>query len=92
MLFTRVMVPDEMVLAMHFHDHTEHALPDADQKVDTKHQHCHVDEVYNSDFSSPEFSFELIKYRAEVCYLQPYSFAWKFTYPNNTYLRGPPIA
>lgn len=86
------MVPEEVVLALHQHEHTEHALADSDYKVDTKHQHCYVDDLFNSDFTAPSFSVDLQVNPAEACYLQPYSFAWKFTYPHNTYLRGPPMA
>ena len=91
-LFCRTLAPEAAVLAMHQHEHTEDARPASDSKVSTKHVHCHVDDLYNSDFTSPAFSFELKLNPVEVCYVQPYSFAWKFTYPNNTYLRGPPTA
>lgn len=79
-------------MALHQHEHTEHKTPGDDLKLSTKHQHCHVDELYNSDFTSPAFSFELKLNPAENCYVLPYSVAWKFTYPHNTYLRGPPVA
>ncbi|WP_299758620.1 hypothetical protein [uncultured Pontibacter sp.] len=77
---------------MHEHKHTEDATPTSDFKVSTKHQHCNVDDLYNADFTSPSFSFELKLTPVEALYVQPYSFAWKFTYPHNTYLRGPPVA
>lgn len=90
-LFVRLMVPEAAVLALHQHEHTEHEYLD-DAKVSTKHQHCHVDDLFNTDFTVPSFSVELRINPAGACYMQPYSFAWKFTYPHNTYLRGPPTA
>ncbi|MEJ8802085.1 hypothetical protein [Pontibacter sp. H249] len=92
MLFVRVMAPEAAVLSLHEHKHTEDATPTSDLKLSTKHQHCHIDDLYNADFTSPSFSFELRLHPVEVCYVQPYSFAWKFTYPNNTHQRGPPTA
>jgi hypothetical protein len=88
-LFIRLMVPEAAVLALHQHEHTIENPAD-DAKVGIKHHHCHVDDLYSADFTSPSVSFELKVNPAEVSYVQPYSFAWKFTYPNNTFQRGPP--
>jgi hypothetical protein len=90
-LLIRMMVPGAAVLALHQHEHTVHEHLD-DAKVSTMHHHCHVDDLFNSDFTVPAFSVELRIIPAEICYLQPYNFAWKFTYPHNTFLRGPPTA
>jgi hypothetical protein len=88
-LFIRVMVPEAAVLALHQHEHVVDNPAD-DAKVGVKHHHCHVDDLYSADFTSPSFVFELRLNMAEGNYLQPYTFAWKFTYPNNTFQRGPP--
>lgn len=91
-LFCRIFVPEAVFLAMHQHEHTEEILEEA-YKLSTKHQHCHVDSLYNSDdFSPSEFFFTLLAAPVGSLYMQPFSFVWKFTFPNNTYLRGPPMA
>lgn len=91
-LFCRVLAPEVAMLAVHQHEHTEDAAPTAAMKVSAKHQHCHVDELYNAAFISPTFTISIKLSPVEVCYVSPYAFAWKFTYPHNTYLRGPPVA
>jgi hypothetical protein len=91
LLFVRAMVPDAVILAFHQHEHIIDD-PGDDAKLDVSHHHCHVDDLYNVDYTAPAFSIQLQLTPVEVCYMQLYSFVWKFTYPNNTYLRGPPLA
>lgn len=86
-----MITPEAAVLALHQHEHTED-IPASDTKISVKHQHCYVDDLFNSDFTVPEFFFILTQLSAESCYIQPYNFAWKFTFPNNILLRGPPTA
>ncbi|QCR21603.1 hypothetical protein C1N53_04075 [Pontibacter sp. SGAir0037] len=90
-LFLRVLAPEAAVLSLHRHTHTEDVLQ-AGQTVGQAHIHCHVDDLFNKPFLSSCFSLELCLMPPAGCYVQPYDFAWKFTYPNNTYLRGPPVA
>ena len=93
LLFCHVMVPESAILALHEHEHTEahdEAVPDADHTVGKMHQHCKAKEYGQSNliFQPP----------VEVPFLVPpistrisgFTFAWKFTYPNNIDLRGPP--
>lgn len=88
-LLLRVLMPDTAVLALHEHEHTEDK-PTSGVIISKAHVHCEVDELFNGSFLSSDFSVELALAPQSGCYLQPYSFAWKFTFPNNTYLRGPP--
>ncbi len=93
LLFCQVMVPEAALLALHDHEHTEahdEQLPDAEHTVEKAHQHCKVKEYGPTDL----ISFP----RLEVPFTAPpistrisgFTFAWKFTYPNNIDLRGPP--
>ena len=93
LLFIRIMLPEKAVLQLHRHEHTEHGHLKGDNgyKLDTKHSHCHIDELFNLGFV-PE-QFPAIQSPALIfadTYSANHSYIWKFTFPNNTDLRGPP--
>jgi hypothetical protein len=52
LLFTRAMVPDQLLLSLHKHAHTEHSHPgDHNQAhVEKKHNHCPVEELFEAPF------------------------------------------
>lgn len=95
LLFVRVIVPEAVILAWHTHEHTQDNPDKIDTglKLDKKHTHCHTDHLFNSPFSP---SYALITYLTPVTFPEAYAaqqgFVWKFTFPNNTELRGPPVA
>jgi hypothetical protein len=94
LLFVRVLVPETTVLALHSHEHTEDQLnEDADFKLDKKHQHCQIDQLFNAPFT-PALPVAITYF--SLAFTDNYSvnraYPWKFTFPNNTHLRGPPVA
>ncbi len=95
LLFVRVVVPEAAVLALHTHEHTQDKLVKMDTglKLEKKHTHCHTDNLFNSPFSP---AFATITYHTPITFSETYAalqgFVWKFTFPNNTELRGPPVA
>lgn len=58
--FTRVLLPDAWVLALHAHEHTTEeptqarSWPKEKALLSAKHQHCDVDQFYKEVFQSPE--------------------------------------
>jgi hypothetical protein len=95
LLFVRVLVPETTVLAMHSHDHTEDAAikMDAGFKLDKKHNHCHTNNLFNTPFSPAlPAAINALLFTFTDTYSANYSYIWKFTFPNNTDLRGPPVA
>ncbi|KAA5541658.1 hypothetical protein [Adhaeribacter rhizoryzae] len=95
LLFIRIMLPEKTVLQLHRHAHTEdrHVRNDYGFKLDTKHTHCHIDELYNAGFV-PEI-FPAIQAPALIfadTYSANLSYRCKYIFPDNTYLRGPPIS
>lgn len=91
------MAPEEAILLLHKHKHTEETfqsdVPLSKGHLSKAHQHCHIDDLYNGSFSLAQngISFPLLT-SYSTNQVMAYSFVWKFTFPNNTYLRGPPIA
>ena len=95
LLFIRVVAPESLLLAFHSHEHTEEASVPKHGKLnlDTKHQHCHVDQLFNAPFAPAQaVVLEAILIPFIDTYSASCAFAWKFTFPNNTELRGPPVA
>lgn len=95
LLFVRVLIPEQELLQLHNHDHTE----DLDElviglKVDKKHQHCPIDELINAPFTpAPKVVIQTLDFFTFTdTYSANHSCIWKFTFPNNTDLRGPPVA
>ncbi|MDQ4141305.1 MAG: hypothetical protein M3142_12385 [Bacteroidota bacterium] len=94
LLFVRVLVPEAAMLALHSHEHTEDDQPKADNgfKLDKKHSHCHTDNFFNTPYSptiTANITAPIIIFTDS--YLANHSYIWKFTFPNNTELRGPPV-
>jgi hypothetical protein len=94
LLFVRVLVPETAVLGLHGHEHTEdHGKADAGLKLEKKHQHCHIEHLFNAPFSpAPQVSVKTLLISFTDTYSASNAFIWKFTFPNNTDLRGPPVA
>ncbi|MFD3003478.1 hypothetical protein ACFS7Z_24180 [Pontibacter toksunensis] len=90
-LFCRVLAPEAAILALHQHEHTDDTFT-SETTIGKAHLHCDVADFCNSEFALPAFSSGLVTAPKPGLFVSPYSFAWKFTFPNNTYLRGPPIA
>jgi hypothetical protein len=92
LLFTRVLAPETAVLALHSHEHTEEQpTKEAGFKMDKKHQHCQADHLFNAPFTPGQpVSIKPIPLSFTGRYSANYSDIWKFTFPNNTDLRGPP--
>jgi hypothetical protein len=96
LLFVRVLVPETAVLALHNHEHTEEQFPakkNTGLKLDQKHQHCQIDELFNAPFTPVQaVIIQANNLTYSDTYSASHSFIWKFTFPNNTDLRGPPLA
>lgn len=94
LLFVRVLLPEQELLKLHSHDHTEHVQDKkgTDFKLDIKHQHCQIDKLFNAPYT-PAAKVQLVAIDLILTdtYSANYSFIWKFTFPNNTDLRGPPF-
>ena len=95
LLFVRVLVPETTVLALHTHEHTQDVqkIKDTGFKLDKKHTHCHTDNFLNTPYSpvpATQIFAPIITFTD--AYSANHSYIWKFTFPNNTELRGPPIA
>ncbi|TXK33298.1 hypothetical protein FVR03_19040 [Pontibacter qinzhouensis] len=92
-LLCRVVVPDAAILALHQHEHLEHEqVQHSSDEVSQAHIHCHVDDFDNSNFLLTDFFASTAIVVVPGYYTQPCSYTWKFTYPNNSLLRGPPTA
>ncbi len=97
--FTRVLVPDAAVLALHPHAHTEReAAHDAGSAlkgktvVAEKHTHCPTDHLFNAPaLPAPAFVWGMV---VPVRYAQPESVAlasvWAARLVTTRCLRGPP--
>ncbi|TGE19641.1 hypothetical protein [Hymenobacter elongatus] len=94
--FTRVLVPDAWILALHAHQHTaeevtESSVPGKTKAVvSAKHQHCAVDHFYDVPFQASlplEFALS-ISYAAPVA--ASGASVWLATAPTTANLRGPP--
>ena len=93
LLFCHVMVPESAILALHEHEHTaahDESIPDAEHTVGKMHQHCKVKEYGQTNFLlTPPVEVPLLISPISTR-TSGFTFAWKFTYPNNIELRGPP--
>jgi hypothetical protein len=91
--FCRVLVPDSLVLALHRHTHTEEKRiphPAAKHQLGEKHVHCPVEHLFDSSFYHLPVSAGWLVINTPLSYVKQYFSTWKFTFPSNTYLRGPP--
>jgi hypothetical protein len=92
-VFCRVLVPDSLVLALHNHTHTvEEKVPAQSGKfqLDVKHIHCPVEHLFDSSFYSLPIALTFPVFLMPATFYRQHTAVWKFTFPNNTYLRGPP--
>ncbi|TGE20442.1 hypothetical protein E5K00_20815 [Hymenobacter aquaticus] len=94
--FTRVLLPDAWILALHSHEHTtEEATPrpgaqKANALLSAKHQHCAVDHFYDVPFQAAlplEFTL-FTSYEAPKA--SPRFSGWLAGVRPTADLRGPP--
>ena len=92
LLFCRIAAPEEATLALHSHEHTACAHDENIPHFDVKHTHCHVDNLFDAPFQ-PAFQHFYFTHPLEFAAAEfVYQSVWKFTFPNNVQLRGPPVA
>ncbi|WP_205501437.1 hypothetical protein [Rufibacter psychrotolerans] len=94
LLFMRVMVPEKVLVALHAHAHSEDKPHDENRPhIDNKHTHCPTAELFNTPFQPSE---TVVAFTAPIplidSYQAGYAFIWKFSYPQTTSPRGPPVA
>ncbi|MCB2378728.1 hypothetical protein LGH70_14090 [Hymenobacter sp. BT635] len=94
--FTRVLLPDAWILALHSHEHTleETAPPPGVSKakavLSAKHQHCAVDHFFDVPFQAAvplEFTL-FTSYQAPKA--ESVASVWRAAAPATADLRGPP--
>ncbi|QMU29670.1 hypothetical protein [Adhaeribacter radiodurans] len=91
LLFVRVLAPETTVLAFHSHEHTEDSQG-LGCKFEKKHQHCHIHDLFNAPFAPAQtIAIKVITPTFTDAYATNCSFVWKYAFPNNCDLRGPPI-
>ncbi|WP_100338549.1 hypothetical protein [Hymenobacter chitinivorans] len=94
--FTRVLLPDTWVLALHAHQHTteeaaqQPGAPKGKALLSAKHQHCAVDHFYDVPFqAATPLEFTLFTGYAAPTTERGTS-VWLATHPSTADLRGPP--
>jgi hypothetical protein len=92
LLFVRVMAPEAAILQWHAHEHTEEEPGTTTGfAIGKKHTHCHTDDLFNAPFAPTQIApVKAVLIPFTDTYSVHHSFVWKFTFPNNTDLRGPP--
>lgn len=94
--FVRVLLPDELLLALHAHEHTEREIAHEGKGhkavVTAKHTHCPTDHLFNAPaLPAPAFEFGVVP---PVRFAQPGSEAVASLWPGRLVetlcLRGPP--
>ena len=90
LLFVRVLAPEQAVLALHSHEHTVCAHDENVTHLDVKHTHCQVDNLFDAPFQPVFQHFSFVQPVAFAVHPFVYQNVWKFTFPNNIQLRGPP--
>ncbi|MBK0404259.1 hypothetical protein I5M27_14780 [Adhaeribacter sp. BT258] len=90
LLFCRVLAPEEAVLALHSHEHTTCAHDENVTHFDVKHTHCQVDNFFDAPFQPATQHFKFVRPLEFAVHAFVYQSVWKFTFPNNVCLRGPP--
>ena len=90
LLFCRVLAPEQAVLALHSHEHTVHAHNENITHIDAKHTHCHIDNLFDAPFQPATQHFTFARPLEFTTPDFVYHSVWKFTFPNNVRLRGPP--
>lgn len=90
----RVLLPDSFILALHRHTHTTENRLDHQmgrEQVDVQHIHCETDHLFHNSFYvlPPALTWPVFPSHQSASQ-SPFAAVWKFTFPNNTLLRGPP--
>jgi hypothetical protein len=91
----RVLLPDSLILALHRHTHTTEKRLDnhfGKEQLDVQHIHCETDHLFHKSFYAlpAAVALPVIVYH-QTTYQGHCQAVWKFTFPNNTLLRGPPV-
>ena len=94
-LLLRVLLPDSFILALHPHTHTTDKRldhPFGKEQVDVQHIHCETDHLFQKSFYAlpPAVALPVFVHHQTI-YRGHYLAIWKFTFPNNIRLRGPPV-
>ncbi|PKV67387.1 hypothetical protein [Pontibacter ramchanderi] len=92
LLFTRAMVPDQLLLSLHSHAHTAHSHP-GDQKnahVEKKHSHCPVEDLFGAPYQSATTVYTFRAPVALAAYTVRYAHYTAFDSFARLQLRGPP--
>ncbi|QMU26880.1 hypothetical protein [Adhaeribacter radiodurans] len=94
LLFCRIITPDELVLALHAHQHTIHKQTSKTDavKLEQKHIHCPTDHLFDSPFYSTQTPLRVQIVSFPITYQVAFASVWKFTFPNTQPHRGPPVA
>jgi hypothetical protein len=94
-LLLRVLLPDSAILALHRHTHTTDKRLDTHvgkEQLDVQHIHCETDQLFHNSFYALPTAVALPLIVRHLTAYQGLALAiWKFTFPNNTLLRGPPV-
>ncbi|MCX2741914.1 hypothetical protein [Pontibacter anaerobius] len=94
LLFSRAMVPDELIQELHPHTHTVHteqADPHKPQ-IGLKHKHCQVEDVFNTPYQGEALSLSFTTTIHTAVYATAYTRSWQGSKPGLYFLRGPPVA
>jgi hypothetical protein len=91
LLFCRILAPEQAMLALHRHEHTRHVHDKNVPHFDVKHTHCHVDNLFDVPFQGATQYFSFAEPLSFAVHAFVYQSVWKFTFPNNVCLRGPPV-
>ena len=94
LLFVRVMVPDALLLELHYHIHTVDKVS-ADTKhaqVDAKHMHCSVEDLFGAPYQSSHMAIVFQQITHTASYTIQYKSSWHHTLIFSQFLRGPPAA
>ncbi|WP_242693227.1 hypothetical protein [Sabulibacter ruber] len=91
LLFARVMTPNELLLRLHAHEHTQEKPHDESQThIGQKHTHCHTDNLFHAPFQPGE----AVVLPSPVTYEIPFGVsapqAGYSTSATHHFLRGPP--
>ncbi len=87
------MIPDELVVALHAHQHTVHKsfFKNNAAKLEQTHIHCPTDHLFNSTFYFTQTPIRVQIVSLQLVYQVAIASVWKFTFPNNQLHRGPPV-
>jgi hypothetical protein len=89
----RVMVPDAILLSIHQHNHTEHVKLSSEgmAKLEKKHQHCPVDELFDSPFQGTQHSVLSTLLSHVSTYSIPATRKFSIGVSDLIHQRGPPV-